>query len=152
MRATGHAPPSRLPGRTTPSPASLHTPSTFPSFSRDPSSPSTTLSLRCESRVSHSLSPQHQLKHPLPSVTNLKAVVIYGVRLFGAWFLMECMLHLFHVVAISKVAVWEDFSPMELVSVSYWNFKLIWLKVCGFASSTNALSYSSFGAFFVCGL
>jgi protein-cysteine N-palmitoyltransferase HHAT len=43
--------------------------------------------------------------------------------------LMECMMHLFYVVSMSKAKAWNTLSAFELSQFSYWNLKFIWLKL-----------------------
>jgi D-alanyl-lipoteichoic acid acyltransferase DltB (MBOAT superfamily) len=63
---------------------------------------------------------------------SVMGTIMYGLRLAFTVLLMEFMLHYFYVVAIGKEKAWDDFTPFELSVFSYWNLKLIWMKVkCG---------------------
>lgn len=55
------------------------------------------------------------------------------LRFFWVWFLMELLIHCFHVTAISKVLTWtrdwQLLTPLETSLVAYWNLNIIWLKL-----------------------
>lgn len=84
----------------------------------------------------------YQLKRPLFgkfSDYNFKSVIVYGLRLLTILFLMELLTHLLFVVAVKDTKSWKDFSPLEMMSLGYWNLKIVWLKVID--GKTKSLSF-----------
>ncbi|KAJ1930633.1 glycerol transporter [Tieghemiomyces parasiticus] len=69
-----------------------------------------------------------QHRFPSREVTT-RGTVTYGLRLLGALFLMECMQHLFYVVAISRAHAWSGYSPFQISMIGYFSLKFIWLKL-----------------------
>ncbi|KAJ1972015.1 glycerol transporter [Dimargaris xerosporica] len=69
-----------------------------------------------------------QQRFASPAVTT-RGTVTYGLRLAGAIFVMECMQHLFYVVAISHAHAWTGYSPFQMSMIGYFNLKFIWLKL-----------------------
>ncbi|CAG8557476.1 18681_t:CDS:10 [Dentiscutata erythropus] len=68
-----------------------------------------------------------QLRYPCE--IDLKATLIYGIRLFIAIMIMEFMLHYTYVVAIVKSKAWDGDSPLELAMIGVLNLELVWLKL-----------------------
>jgi D-alanyl-lipoteichoic acid acyltransferase DltB (MBOAT superfamily) len=70
-----------------------------------------------------------QLQQPKRESTGWKQVLWYGLRLIICILLMETMMRLMWVVAMSKERVWDMLTPIQLALFSYFNLKFIWLKV-----------------------
>ncbi|CAG8582251.1 9164_t:CDS:10 [Dentiscutata heterogama] len=68
-----------------------------------------------------------QLRYPCE--IDIKATLIYGIRLFIAIMIMEFMLHYTYVVAIVKSKAWDGDSPLELAMIGVLNLELVWLKL-----------------------
>ncbi|KAG5519536.1 hypothetical protein PMAC_001691 [Pneumocystis sp. 'macacae'] len=69
-----------------------------------------------------------QLRYPSKSISN-SWISKYFLRLLLCFFLMEIMLHLFYVVAISKTKAWEGDSPFQISMIGFFNLQIIWLKL-----------------------
>ncbi|RKO98755.1 hypothetical protein CXG81DRAFT_15488 [Caulochytrium protostelioides] len=58
-----------------------------------------------------------------------RGILVYAARWLGCVLLQEAMLHAFYVVAISRAKAWGGMSPFQVAMVSYFNLKLIWMKL-----------------------
>lgn len=64
-----------------------------------------------------------------PKNITLKSVFLYALRWISIYFLMEMMIHAFHVIAISKDRAWTGFTPFQIMMVGFFTLKHIWLKL-----------------------
>ena len=74
----------------------------------------------------------YQLKKPFYNKVaeySRKSLIRYFVRLLLIIFLMEFLSHYLYVVAMKDAKAWLEYSTLEVLSLSYWNLKLLWLKV-----------------------
>lgn len=76
----------------------------------------------------------YQMRNQATSSISFKTVAVYALRWGSAALLMEIMMHLFHVVAISKARAWDNMSPFEMSMIGFFNLKFVWLKVCHYCS------------------
>ncbi|RKP08545.1 MBOAT, membrane-bound O-acyltransferase family-domain-containing protein [Thamnocephalis sphaerospora] len=67
--------------------------------------------------------------HHRPASIKYRDTIIYALRVFGAMFLMDAMMHYIYVVTISKSHAWAGLSAFEISMVGYFNLKYIWLKL-----------------------
>ncbi len=70
----------------------------------------------------------HQMKHK-PASLSKSQTLWYAARWAFAVFLMEVMMHVFHLVAIKDTKAWIGFSAWQIFLVGFFNLKLIWLKL-----------------------
>lgn len=64
------------------------------------------------------------------SRSNWKKILFYTIRWIVAFFLLEIMMHLFHVIAIKDSYSWRNnFTPPQFAVLGFWNLKIIWLKL-----------------------
>ncbi|RKP34282.1 MBOAT, membrane-bound O-acyltransferase family-domain-containing protein, partial [Dimargaris cristalligena] len=69
-------------------------------------------------------------QHRFPSTeVAARSTMLYGLRLAGSLFTMECMQHLFYAMAIAHTKAWSGLTPFQISLVAYLNLKFIWLKL-----------------------
>ncbi|BFZ64975.1 glycerol transporter [Saitoella coloradoensis] len=69
-----------------------------------------------------------QIHLPSPTISP-RRTLLYAIRLLISILTMEFLLHNLYVVAIAKSHAWSGLTPFQLSMVSYWNLKIVWLKL-----------------------
>lgn len=67
-----------------------------------------------------------QLKNPN---VQLKATVVYGLRMLSCFLFLDILLHYCHVQAIKESRMFVNFTPLDFGMVGFFNLKIIWLKL-----------------------
>lgn len=70
-----------------------------------------------------------QQRYTCRSITREKTV-LYAVRLFISFMVMEVMIHFIYVIAISKAhPAWEVYTPLQLSMLGFFSLHHVWLKL-----------------------